>query len=217
MTQKKINKSKHAYNVLRTRILDGTYAPGQRIILDQIAKEVGSSHIPVREAIRRLEADQLIEYKPNVGAIVLSIDENVYKQTLELLSVLEGYATIRSAPYMNERDIEELRGINNEMKESLHQYDLHTFSELNKKFHFAIYSHCSNKLLIKQIEESWERLDTVRNSRFAFFPMRAPESVKEHDNIIELLTKKAPTEELEAYTRQHKLNTLTAYEKNRGK
>ncbi|WP_240376806.1 GntR family transcriptional regulator [Bacillus piscicola] len=212
MTQKKLNKSKHAYNVIRARILDGTYAPGQRIILDQIAKEVGSSHIPVREAIRRLEADQLIEYKPNAGAVVLSFDEKVYKETLELLGVLEGYATNLSVPHMKEADIEVLETINNEMNEALMKYDLNTFSDLNKKFHFAIYSRCPNKLLIQNIEQSWGRLDTVRKSGFSFFPMRAPESVKEHAQLIELIKDKASAEKIESFTRQHKLNTLTAYQ-----
>ncbi len=212
MEQKKMNKSKHAYNVIRGRILDGTYSPGQRIILDQIAKEVGSSHIPVREAIRRLEADRLIEYKPNAGAVVLSIDEKVYKQTLELLAILEGYATALSVEHMTEEHINELVDINEEMKKVLTQYDLNTFSQLNKNFHFAIYSHCPNKLLISDIEKSWEKLDTVRTSGFAFFPMRAPDSVKEHDKMIELLKNHDSKASLEAYARQHKLNTLLAYE-----
>lgn len=212
MKQKIVNKSKYAYDVLRSRILDGTYSPGQRIILDQFAKEVGSSHIPVREAMRRLESDQLIEYKSNVGAVVLSIDEKVYKETLQLLAVLEGYATASSASHMKEKDIDKLIKINDEMNESLIKYDLNTFSDLNKKFHFAIYSHCPNTLLINNIEQLWERLDTVRNSNFSFFPMRAPQSIKEHIQIIELLKNHASIIDLETTARQHKFNTLTAFE-----
>ncbi|MGJ9385931.1 GntR family transcriptional regulator [Salipaludibacillus sp. CF4.18] len=212
MKKKTSNKSKHAYDVLRSRILDGIYAPGQRIILDQIAKEVGSSHIPVREAIRRLEADQLIEYKSNVGAVVLSIDKKVYKQTLELLGVLEGYATALSAPHMKEKDVSDLVAINEEMNATLMKYDLNTFSDLNKKFHFAIYSHCPNTLLINNIEQVWGRLGTVRNSGFTFLPMRAPQSIKEHNYLIELIKNQVSSKELEAFARQHKLNTLIAYE-----
>ncbi|WP_233254225.1 GntR family transcriptional regulator [Salipaludibacillus keqinensis] len=207
-----MNKSKYAYDLLRSRILDGTYSPGQRIILDQFAKEVGSSHIPVREAMRRLESDQLIEYKSNVGAVVLSIDEKVYKETLQLLAVLEGYATASSASHMKEKDIHKLIEINDEMNECLLKYDFNTFSDLNKKFHFAIYSHCPNTLLISNIEQLWERLDTVRNTNFSFFPMRAPHSIKEHIEIIELLKHQASIIDLETTARQHKLNTLSAFE-----
>ena len=53
---KKLNKRQVAYEVIRKRIIEGVYVPGQRIIIDQIAKEVGSSHIPVREAIHQLES-----------------------------------------------------------------------------------------------------------------------------------------------------------------
>ncbi|WP_233275800.1 GntR family transcriptional regulator [Salibacterium aidingense] len=207
-----MNKTKYAYTVIKDRILDGTYAPGQRIILDQIAKEVGSSHIPVREAIRRLEADNLIEYRQNAGALVLSIDEKVYKQTLEMLALLEGYATMLSLDYLKEKHIQEFTDINNDMKRALQQYDLNTFSELNKTFHFAIYSHCPNKLLVNNIKQSWEKLDTVRTAGFAYFPMRAPHSVEEHDQLIDLLADPPTKEAVEAFARQHKLNTLEAYE-----
>ncbi|MGY4691490.1 GntR family transcriptional regulator [Salibacterium sp. K-3] len=207
-----MNKTKYAYTVIKDRILDGTYAPGQRIILDQIAKEVGSSHIPVREAIRRLEADNLIEYRPNAGALVLSIDEKVYKQTLEMLAVLEGYATKLSIGHMKDEHIEEIKEINRNMKECLQQYDLNRFSELNKSFHFAIYSHCPNQLLVEDIRASWEKLDTVRTAGFAYFPMRAPHSVEEHDQLIDLIEDPPTKDAVEAFARQHKLNTLDAYE-----
>ncbi|SFL47213.1 GntR family transcriptional regulator [Salibacterium qingdaonense] len=207
-----MNKTKYAYTVIKDRILDGTYAPGQRIILDQIAKEIGSSHIPVREAIRRLEADNLIEYRPNAGALVLSIDEKVYKQTLEMLAVLEGYATKLSIGHMNDEHIEEIKAINEDMKECLQRYDLNRFSELNKSFHFAIYSHCPNQLLVEDIRASWEKLDTVRSAGFAYFPMRAPYSVEEHDQLIDLIEDPPTNDAVEAFARQHKLNTLDAYE-----
>ena len=112
-----MNKRQYAYKVIRTRIVDGTYAPGQRIIIDQIAKEVGSSHIPVREAIHQLESDQLIEFKPNIGAIVRGIDNELYMETLHVLALLEGHATALSAPLITSEGIEKLDNINKEMKD----------------------------------------------------------------------------------------------------
>ncbi|PSL48470.1 GntR family transcriptional regulator [Salsuginibacillus halophilus] len=213
MTNEKINKTKHAYDVIKSRILDGTYAAGQRIILDQIAKEVGSSVIPVREAIRRLEADKLIEYKPNTGPVVHSIDEKIYMQTLELLAVLEGYATALSASHMTEKDIGELKRLNEAMQTALSEYDFQTLSALNKQFHFLIYDLCPNQLLITDIKESWARLDTVRHTAFTLFPMRAPASIEEHAKLVSLLEAGASTQEIEEHTRKHKLNTLEAYKK----
>ena len=212
---KKINKTQHAYNVIKARILDGTYAPGQRIILDQIAKEVGSSTIPVREAIRQLEADQLIEYRPNSGAVVQMINETAYVETLQLLAVLEGFATSLSAPCLTPEVIDQLKNINEEMKDCLAQYDLEHLGKLNRQFHLTIFEMCPNKSLVTLIKQTTDRMDTVRYSGFTIFPKRAVYSVQEHDQLIELLINKASPSKIEAFARQHKLNTLKAFEERK--
>lgn len=210
-TKKKLNKRQYAYEVIRKRILDGTYVPGQRIIIDQIAKEVGSSPIPVREAIHQLEADELIEYKTNSGAVVLALNEEVYKETLEVLAVLEGYTTLLSIPYITEGALKELEIKNAGMKEALAEFDLQLFSELNREFHSIIYSFCPNKLIVKNMEQIRERLINVRKTGFVLFPKRAPQSVKEHDTLIDMLRRKAPPAEIESFAREHKLNTVRAF------
>lgn len=204
-----MNKRQYAYQVIRTRIVDGTYVPGQRIIIDQIAKEVGSSHIPVREAIHQLEADQLIEYKPNIGAIVRGIDNLLYAETLEMLAVLEGYATSLSAPLITPEGLEELESINDKMKEALEKYELDKLGKLNREFHFFIYSFCPNKFLIHNITEAWGRIDIVRHGGFSFFPNRTPQSISEHANLLQLIKDGSP--DIENYSRTHKLNTLIAF------
>src|SRR5690348_173461 len=64
-----------AYATIRERIIAGTYGPGYRLVLDELAREIGSSPVPVREAIRRLEAEGWVEYQRHVGARVASFDE----------------------------------------------------------------------------------------------------------------------------------------------
>ncbi|SDI72603.1 GntR family transcriptional regulator [Natribacillus halophilus] len=209
--ESKINKTKYAYEVIRTRILDGTYTQGQRIVIDQIAKEVGSSHIPVREALRQLEADQLIKYEQNVGAVVRSINDNVYKESLELLAILEGYATAKSTPYINQDDLQELTSINEQLREVVQNYELQRFGELNQTFHMAIYKHCPNQLLIQDIIKVWERLDSVRNGGISFYPSRAPQSITEHETLLSMIAENKPPYEIEAFARDHKLNTLHAF------
>ncbi|MEK3933715.1 GntR family transcriptional regulator [Sporosarcina sp. FSL W7-1349] len=209
----KMNKRQYAYKVIRTRIVDGTYAPGQRIIIDQIAKEVGSSHIPVREAIHQLESEQLIQYEPNIGAVVRGIDKDLYMETLEVLALLEGYATSLSAPHIPSDAIEKLESINEEMKKTLENYELDQLGQLNREFHFYIYSFCPNKLLIKNIQEAWDRLDIVRQTGFTFLPNRTPRSIEEHRKLIQLIKEQAGSDMIEGYAREHKMNTLEAFKK----
>ncbi|HLS67328.1 MAG TPA: GntR family transcriptional regulator [Pseudogracilibacillus sp.] len=208
---KKLNKRQYAYKVIRSRILDGTYVPGQRIIIDQIAKEVQSSHIPVREAIHQLESEQLIEYEPNIGAYVKGIDETSYATTLEVLAVLEGYATAISAPHIDSSGIQKLTEINEAMRQHLEKFELDQVGDRNRDFHFQIYSYCPNELLVSNIQDMWERMDIVRLTGFRFFPERTPHSIVEHAQMIKFFEEKANPETIEKFTRTHKLNTLKAF------
>ena len=68
------SKSEQAYTAVKGRIVDGTYSPGYRLVLAKIAEDLGVSVVPVREAIRRLEAEGLVKFERNVGATVSGID-----------------------------------------------------------------------------------------------------------------------------------------------
>lgn len=74
MTGKLLSKHERAYLVIRQRILDGTYGPGHRLVIDALADELGVSPVPVREAIRRLEAERQVVYRHNAGARVAPVD-----------------------------------------------------------------------------------------------------------------------------------------------
>ncbi|GAB6891676.1 hypothetical protein JCM14450A_26820 [Geobacillus stearothermophilus] len=70
METKAKNKTQLAYEYILSRIENGVYGPGYRVVIGQIARELGLSSIPVREAIRQLEAEGLVEFKPYTGAVV---------------------------------------------------------------------------------------------------------------------------------------------------
>ncbi|MFK2826389.1 GntR family transcriptional regulator [Bacillus sp. B190/17] len=213
MKQKQIiNKTQHAYEFLKTRILDGQYGPGKRIVIDQIAKELGLSTIPVREAIRRLEADGLVQNKPYSGAIVSAIDETEYVETLSVLAVLEGYATALSSRNITQEQIKNLNQLNMEMEEALKNFELEQFQKLNYQFHSIIYEECGNQFLKEEIRQIQQRVDRVRRSIFTFVPKRALESIREHYQIIQLLKEKASLNGIETLARDHKMNTIVAFQ-----
>jgi N-methylhydantoinase A/oxoprolinase/acetone carboxylase beta subunit len=70
-----VSKHERAYRLIRARIIDGAYPPGHRLVIDALAEELGISQVPVREAIRRLEAEGRIEYRHNIGARVAPASE----------------------------------------------------------------------------------------------------------------------------------------------
>ena len=210
MKKQQINKTARAYAHLREYIVSGEAAPGQRIVIDQVAKELGLSPIPVREAIRQLEADGLIQYKPYSGAIVTKIDETEYVETLSVLAVLEGFATALSTPFLTEEHMKKLKDLNAKMNGALDEFEFDRFGQLNREFHQIFYEHCGNGFLQKQIEETNRKMDSLRRSAFSIVPQRMKASIEEHETIIALLESKASADRLENYVRTHKLNTADA-------
>jgi DNA-binding GntR family transcriptional regulator len=207
-----ISKKQLAYEFIRSRIVDGIFGPGHRIVIDQVAKELKLSIIPVREAIRQLEADGLIQYKPYSGAIVSIINETEYLETLSVLAVLEGYATALGSKNMTKDSLERLDQLNEKMNEALYNFEFEQFGELNREFHTIIYGFCGNAFLQEEIRQAWERLGRVRQAGFTFVPQRARKSVEEHAQIIQMLKEQSPASLIEDFVRQHKLNTAKAFQ-----
>src|SRR5262249_20114039 len=88
-----VNKQERTYMILRDRIHSGSIAPLERLNIDALARELGVSPIPVREALRRLEAEGWVRFTPNVGAVVSPVDSTTWEQAMVSLAILEGAAT----------------------------------------------------------------------------------------------------------------------------
>lgn len=206
-----ISKSERAYLAVKGRITDGTFGPGYRLVLGQIARELEISVVPVREAIRRLEAEGLVTFTANVGAQVVATDAREYQYTMETLSLVEGMATAMAAPNVTAGDLALARSINAEMRECLDHFDPKRFTELNHEFHAVIFEHCSNLHILDLVHRGWDRLATIRESTFSFVPGRALRSVDEHDRILGLIESGASALDIELAAREHRLATLHEY------
>jgi DNA-binding GntR family transcriptional regulator len=201
-------KQDYAYRQLKDRIKHGKILPGQRIVVSQLAHEIGTSAIPVREALLRLEADGLVDITPHVGAVVSHITGAMIERTLETLAVMEGYATRVAANHIA-GVLNELEGLHETMRVSAEKGAWDVFSQANRKFHFGIYGVVDNAVLTKAIQDLWSQLDTYLGAAaFYLMPDRALGSVEEHASILAAL--KDPDrdlDELERLARAHKMNT----------
>ena len=206
-----VSKSQLAYDFVKARIQDSRYSPGYRLVLGAIAGELGVSVVPVREAIRRLEAEGLVQFERNVGAQVAMADPREYQVTMQTLSLVEGWATAASAPFMTTADVARARAINDELAASLHHFDPVAFTRLNLDFHSVLFEHCPNPHVLDLVDRGWARLRALRESTFSFVPGRARESVAEHANILDLIENRADPVELEFAARNHRLSTLDAF------
>ncbi|MBX3194075.1 MAG: GntR family transcriptional regulator [Microbacteriaceae bacterium] len=204
------SKSQLAYRWIRERIDDGRFVPGYRLVLGAIAKELDVSVVPVREAIRLLEAEGLVNFERNVGAQVALLEETEYQNTMQTLALVEGYATALSGTALTTAHIARARSINARMIECLDHFEPHRFTELNLEFHSVLFERCPNDHLLDLVHRGWNRLRVLRDSSFSFVPGRARESVEEHEALLRLIESNADPVEIELAARGHRLATLDA-------
>lgn len=210
MTVDTVSKSEQAYLRLSERITDGTYVPGYRLVLAPIAKELGMSVVPVREAIRRLEAEGLVTFQRNVGAQVSLVNKSEYVTTMQTLAVVEGAATALAAPEVSVDQITRARRINERMRDTLSPFDPTLFTQLNREFHTVLFESCPNPHLLDLVHRGWNRLAVLRESSFSFVPDRAEQSITEHEALLQLIEQRASPEQIELAQRNHRLATLNA-------
>ena len=206
-----VTKQERVYRAIRERILSGAYGPGYRVVIDSLAEEFEVSGLPVREAIRRLEAEGLVIYRPNAGAQVAPADPGLFDEEMTVLAVLEGYGTALAAPCLGEAEIARLTEINDAMAAAMNEMDSLKFGRLNQEFHGLIYEHCPNAALVGMLRDVARRLDAIRRTVFVQIPYRGSASVAEHRELIALLAAGAPAAKIEKLAREHKLSTVASF------
>jgi DNA-binding GntR family transcriptional regulator len=212
MARATVSKSARAYEFIAERIRDGRFAPGTRLVLDPIAQQLGVSVVPVREAIRRLEAEGLVTFRHNAGAQVALVHEDEYVTTMQTLSIVEGAATALASPRVSTDDIARARAINDQLSAMLgDDFDPVRFTRLNQDFHAVLFEHCPNEHLIDLVHRGWARLTLLRESTFSFVPDRAAGSVEEHEQLLRLIERGADPLEVELAARRHRTTTMDAY------
>jgi len=201
------SKADRAYQFIRQSVIDGHRAPGERLVIEQIAREIDVSVVPVREAIRRLEAEGYVTYTRNVGATVSTIDLDRYPETVEALAVIEGAAIGLAAPHLTAKDVKEARALNEQLRRIVDAVDPPRFTATNQKFHRTLYRRCPNRHILHMVVKEWALIEATRKSAFAFIPERAIGSVAEHEQLLQLIEAGRPCEEIEAFARDHRLRT----------
>jgi DNA-binding GntR family transcriptional regulator len=206
-----LSKAQQAHKYIKAKILDGSFSPGYRLVLSRIANELGMSVAPVREAIRVLEVEHLVSVEPNVGAQVGLGTTNDYPATLEVLSVVEAYATARAAPLLTAADFAAARSINERMQDCLRSFDPASFTRLNLEFHAVLFERCPNPHMLELVHRGWTRLRSLRESAYELVPGRAEASVREHFELLDLIEQGADSRQVESAARDHHVATLNAF------
>ena len=169
---------------LRDMIVEGELAPGQRIAEGKLCEEFGISRTPMREALKVLASEGLVELRPNRGTRVTEITPQEIGELFEVVSGMERMAGELAAERMSEKDLDRLRALNERMERHFENGQRHEYFKLNQQVHNMIVELAGNSVL-----SATHASLMVKARRARYFAImsqdRWEESVREHAQIIE--------------------------------
>lgn len=178
-------KTDFVYRTLQAEIMGGVLPPGQRLRLAEIAERYATSEMPVREALRRLQADGLVKFENHRGATVTSVSLSRVVEIIATRTFLEVLAISEATPFHTKETLQKARRINDELRKAK---DPRRSSELNRQFHVQLYQPCPNTFLKQEIDMLWDKVwSTQQRSVFERTPARVRGAVAEHGEILEAL------------------------------
>ncbi|WP_090061436.1 GntR family transcriptional regulator [Celeribacter neptunius] len=192
-------------DVLRDRIVKGSYPPGARLVERKISAELAVSRTPVREAIKLLDADGLIGISRNKGAQVLQFGPEEAREIFDVIAVLESLAAERFAEALTPARLETLEELHDRMM-VFHKIGSHTdYFDTNSEIHDFIIAHCGNPIVIETHKRLMAR---ARRGRFLAImrPERLTEAVSEHEALMAAL-RQGDTGAVAQIWRAHLLHT----------
>lgn len=189
------------FNTLRQAILKGELEPGERLMEITLANKLGVSRTPIREAIRKLELEGLVNMIPRKGAVVASISEKDMKDVLEVRITLEELAVTLAIKNMDDSDFAALKEAGRAFEEAVVSKDIVSIVDADVAFHDVIYNSTDNNRLIQIISNLREqmyryRLEYIKDARSHSI------LISEHNDIIKYLENR-DTEGVRKAIREH--------------
>jgi DNA-binding GntR family transcriptional regulator len=171
------------YAQLHTWIIDGTLQPGEVLKDHQLADTLGVSRTPVREALRRLEDEGLIETAANRWTRVAPLNVEQARHVYEIVAALEGLALERAVLHLTAEHIDRMAGANQDLDGALERGDMRAAVDADDVFHGVYLAYANNPELTRLLRDLKRK---IRRLELAYFHLKdgAHESVQEHNRVL---------------------------------
>src|ERR1700753_2094103 len=177
------------YSVLRERLMRGGFEPGQKLKIAELATALGTSAMPIREALNRLAAERAIESMPNRSVRVPSLSKESLRDLMEARRAIEGLAVERAAENMDDDTLATLREFIVAQSETDAEHVSEGSAEQNRAFHFAIYRKSGSTVLVPIIESLWLQFGPYRRVASERFDGREGRGTNFHMDMVEALAR----------------------------
>lgn len=196
---------------LKTAIITGKLAPGERLSEEKLTSSLNVGRVPLREALRRLEAEGYVTFLSNQEMAVSKPTMEDLQEYYTIASVLEGLAARLAVERAQPEELSRLRELHQLLREAYQKRDLSRYYEANSNFHHFIAEIARNERLYRLIEQMRQEIQKTRIFSL-HLPQRLDYSMREHDQILDAFLKKNP-ELAEATMVKHLQNQMEALKK----
>jgi DNA-binding GntR family transcriptional regulator len=188
------NSAAQALAYIRKRLVSGEFASGARLTEEGLARDLGLSRTPVREAIRRLVADGLLRFKPNSGTFVAEWTDDEIRQIFDLRALLETRIAEAAALAITEPELRALEAVQRELDAAAadrSEAGLQRRSALNRRFH-ALIAAASRKTRLAAALNSAIEMPIVQQTFRRYSPRQAKRSLVHHHELLDALRVRDP-------------------------
>lgn len=201
--------SELVFNYLRNNILSRSYEPSMRLIETEIAKQLGISRTPIREAFRKLELEGLVKYIPKKGVVVTDIREQDMKEIFEVRMVLEGLIAKLAAERTTPEEMEKMNVIMENMERAYKNKDTTALERIHREYNIIFSEASKNKRLCDMVKPLQEYISKSRQQAL-LNEKRIKDIFVEHKNIVDAI-KNRDEKMAEKYAREHVRNSMIHY------
>ncbi|QDR83491.1 GntR family transcriptional regulator [Sporomusa termitida] len=178
-------KQELVYKEIRRSIVNGNFAPGERLVITYLAKELAVSESPIREALKRLVSENFVVEQGN-GLYVAQLSKEQFLEMLDVRLQLELIAIRLSAKYITDDGIQGLKQDLNEMEAALRRENLVEYYDWHKKFHEDCFAFCNVPYLIRALTDAADHNERGINI-FKLRIWREKPDIKQHKKILNAL------------------------------
>jgi DNA-binding GntR family transcriptional regulator len=173
----------HAVDWLRRAIVSGELKPGERVPQDEIAARIGVSLIPVREALRVLESEGQLTYRPHRGYFVTTLRIEDLTEIYRLRETLEAQAVRRALPDIDDEGLQRMADTAAECSAAARAGDIARELEANRRFHFTLFEHPSQPHTERLIQLLWDSTEAYR-ALYYNSPKERAAADRAHERIL---------------------------------
>lgn len=183
--------SDQAYDHLRQAILTGVLARGERIREAAVAREIGVSRTPIREALRRLQTEGLVEFSANRGAQVSTWSRKDLAELYELRALVEGYGARLATASITDEEVEALTSVAERMEAlvATQRVDVSEVTRLNSEFHHRVLAAAQNDQVIN-LAASLQNVPLMHQTFDHYDSAEMQRSLMQHREILQALTQR---------------------------